>query len=451
MNELRDRWNKRSIFLLLWPLVIEQILNVSIGLVDTIMVASVGEHAISGVALVDAIATLFIFAFGALSTGGSVVVSQYLGRNDTKNASAAAKQLIYVCSILSFAMMLLALIFRNILLRKIYGNIGPDVMAAAQTYFFFSALSYPALALYNAAAALFRSMGNSRITMKISLLKNIIHVILNLAFIYGLRLGVAGVALSTLVTRIFGAALLLYLLIKGKKRLITINDLNIIKFEPAIIWSILRIGIPSGIEHSLFQFGKIAVSRIATNFGTAAIAANSVTGSVNSLVLMPGNAISMVMLVIISQCVGAGDYTNAKYYVKKFLILTHIVMFAAAAINYIFVNQLVGLYKLGPEAHALTVSFLRFLCFMIVIAWPTSFSLPSALRAAGDAKYIMVVAIISMWIIRVFGAYVFSMKWGAGPIGIWYAWTLDWVLRSVCFIHRWRSGKWQENRILPTA
>jgi Na+-driven multidrug efflux pump len=231
--------------------------------------------------------------------------------------------------------------------------------------------------------------------------------------------------------------ILLYLLVKGKRNVISLADINKIKFELSHIRSILSVGIPSGIEHSLFQLGKILVSRVAAGFGTAAIAANAVTGSINSIVIMPGNAIGVAMLIIVSQFIGAGDFTGAKRITKRLMILTHVVMFIVCVCNMIFMNKLVALFNLGPEAHGLAVSFLRLLAVMMIIAWPGSFALPSALRAAGDAKYIMFVAIVSVWLVRVLGAQFLSVTLGAGPIGIWYAWVADWVFRSAFFIPRW--------------
>jgi putative MATE family efflux protein len=449
---VRERWNSRAVFQLIWPLVIEQVLGVTIGLVDTMMMAAVGEHAVSGVSLVDAIATLLIIAFGALATGGSVVISQYLGRGKCREAEAAARQLLYISFLTALGIMGIALLFRSLLLRLIYGTIAPEVTRAAETYFFFSALGYPALAVYNASAALFRSMGNSRVTMTVSVFMNLLHVLGNILLIYVLPLGVSGAALSTLASRILGGAVLLALLVRGRGRLISLAGLfkvRSLRLEPSLIRGILRVGIPSGIESSLFQFGKILVSRLAAFFGTAAIAANAVTGSINAFIIMPGNAFGMAIVTIVGQCVGAGDYQSARFFTRRLMFLTYLTVSALALGNIVFMDALVGLFKLSPEAHAMTSRFLHTVCVMMILTWPSSFTLPNALRAAGDVKFVMAVAIVSMWLVRVSGAYIASFSLGFGVIGIWYAWVADWVFRSVFFIHRWLSGAWQNKHILP--
>lgn len=451
MPPIRERWNKRAVLQLIWPLMVEQVLGVTIGLVDTMMMTGVGEYAISGVSLVNDISNLLIIAFGALATGGAVVISQYLGRRDLVNANSAANQLIYVCAIVSSLIMIVAVIFRTFLLRAIYGDVGGDVMQAASTYFLFGALSYPALAVYNASAALFRSMGNSRVTMMVSLLINVLHVILNFILIYGFDTRVTGAAISTLVSRVLGAVMLMYLLvkgIKGRNQPLSLAGILKVRFNFLQIRSILKVGIPSGIESSFFQLGKLLVSRIPAIFGPAAIAANAVTSSINSLTIMPGNALGLAMVTIVGQCVGAADYESARFYVKRLMTFTFISGAVISVLIFVFVEPIVGFFNLGGESHKTAVEFLRLISFMMVFFWPGAFVIHNALRASGDVKYVMIVAIVSMWIVRVFGAYVFVFYFDTGVIGIWYAWVSDWVIRSFFFTGRWISGKWQGKRIL---
>jgi len=311
-------WNNKKLFSLLWPLIVEQLLIVMMGIVDMVMVSSVGEHAVSGVSLVDSINFLIITAFNAMATGGSVVASQYIGRKDGKNACRSARQLIYISLFISLIMMILTMCFCRRVLKLVYGNIADDVMRSAQIYFLITALSYPFLALYTSASSLFRSMGNSKISMNTAALVNIINIGGNALFIYGMRLGVAGAALSTLIGRMIAAVVLIYLLMQDWLNIINLKGITKIKLEPDMIKRIFNIGIPSGLETSVFQIGKILVTRIFTSFGTAAIAANAVGATINSIAFMPGSGFGMGLMIIAGQCIGAGDYEAVKQHTKKY-------------------------------------------------------------------------------------------------------------------------------------
>jgi putative MATE family efflux protein len=435
-------------FRLLWPLLAEQVLGVTIGMVDTVMVASVGEFAVSGVSIVDAINVLLIIAFGALATGGAVVVSQYIGRRNEDSARLASKQLMYASAAVSLLIMGIALVLRRPLLQLIYGRITLEVMGAAETYFWFSALSYPALAIYNSAASLFRSTGNSRVPMLIALMVNILNAGGNALFIYGFHLGVAGAALSTLISRITAAAVLSVMLIRDRAGPISLAGIFTFRLEGAIIRSILNVGVPSGLESSMFQAGKILVSRIFTTFGTAAIAANAVSGVINSFSFMPANAFAIAMLTIVGHCTGAGDYGNARGYTGKLMKWTYMTVIGFSLATVVFMDPIIGVFNLSPEARRIARQLLWVHCIMSPIAWPASFTLPNALRAAGDSRYCMIVATISMWSIRVIASYLLAYVFKAGPVGVWIAMTADWCLRGFCYVRRWRLGRWQDKRVI---
>jgi putative MATE family efflux protein len=423
------------------------------GIADTVMVSSIGEHAVSGVSLVDAINNLLVIAFSAMATGGSVVVSQYIGRRNTKNATGASRQLIYVNFAISIIITLMTAALHTLILRLVYGNIDLDVMQAAQTYFLITALSYPFLALYNAAAALFRSMGNSRVPMLTALLVNILNIGGNAFFIFGLHFGVAGAALSTLISRTAAAAILLFLLIRGPYRTgpVSLRGLFQGKLDPPMIRNILNVGIPSGVESSMFQFGKILVSRIFTTFGTAAIAANAVTGVLNSLIYMPGNAFGLAILTMAGQCVGARDYEGAKRCTAKVMKMTYGVLFVLNLGIVIFMDPLIGWFSLSPTAHNLARSYIWVHSLAAPFFWPLSFTLPYALRAAGDARYCMVVAAISMWTVRVSLAYILAYPLGIGSVGVCIAMGADFFTRAVCYSQRWVRGKWRTKTVIGEA
>ena len=441
-------WNNKRLFTLFWPLIIEQLLMVMMGIIDMVMVSSVGEHAVSGVSLVETINFLMITAFNAIATGGSVVTSQYLGRKEEKNACGSAKQLIYISVIISVTLMIFTIFTRRLMLKTIFGNIADDVMRSADVYFLFIAISYPFLALYTAAAAMFRSMGNSKIPMQTVILMNILNVAGNALFIFVMKWGVAGAALSTLIGRIAVAVILFHLLVKDKTRAINLDGITNIKLEGATIRRILNIGIPSGLESAMFQVGKILVTRIFTIFGTAAIAANAVGATINSIAFMPGSGYGMGLLIVTGQCIGAGDYLAAKRHTKKVVTLSYITYLIININIFIFMNPIISSFNLSAEAHNMCMLFLRVHCVTSTLFWCPSFVLPNSLKAAGDARYVMIIAICSMWFVRVCAAYPLSFTLGFGPVGVYLAMGADFLFRGIFYTRRWLSNKWIEKKVI---
>ena len=446
---MAEKWNNRALFSLLWPLIIEQILAVTMGAADTMMVSSVGEHAVSAVNIIDNINNLLIIAFTAMCTGGAVVVSQYIGRRDQKNSSAASKQLIYVVTALALGVTVIAVVLRRPIITLIYGDIEDVVHSAASGYFFITALSYPFLAVYNANAALFRAAGNSKMPMRIAVLVNIINIGGNAFMIFVMKMGVAGAALSTLTSRIIAAAITTVMLSRNSLSPISLSGLfSSIRLSWSMIRNILNVAIPSGLEYSMFQLGRLLTQRIFTYFGTGALAGNAIASVVNSFSFMPGTAYGMAMLTIVGQCVGAGDYGEAKKQTAKIMKVTYITLFIISAVVYIFMEPLIGMFGLSAEAHDLATKFLRVHCITMALGWPLSFALPNALRAAGDARFVMIAATVSMWTVRVSAAYLLTFTFGIGPLGVWLAMGGDFIVRGFCYTQRWLGSKWQEKRVI---
>jgi putative MATE family efflux protein len=443
-----ERWNNRALFGLLWPLIVEQLLAVTMGAADTVMVSSVGEYAVSAVNVIDNINNLLIIAFAALATGGTVVVSQYIGRKDHANSRLAARQLIYSVTVISLIIMLAAVLFRRPIIRLFYGKLENDVMEAASVYFFITAFSYPFLALGNANAALFRASGNSRVPMLIALLVNVMNIGGNVFFIFVMKIGVMGAALSTLICRITAAAITTIMLNRTRTGPISLSGMFRVRLVFPMIKNILNVGIPSGAESSMFMLGKLLTQRIFPAFGTAAIAANAVTSVINSFLFMPGSAFGLALLTVVGQCVGAGDYVQVKKQTFRIMKTAYITLFCISALIYIFMKPIVGCFNLSPQAREYATTFLRFHCFFLAIGWAMSFVLPNALRAAGDVRYVMIAATISMWVVRVCTAYLFTYTFNLGPLGVWLAMGADFISRGALYFSRWVNGKWQKKRVI---
>ena len=429
---------------LIVPLLIEQLLATTVGMADTMMVSRCGEAAISGVSLVDMINNLIINLLAALATGGAVVVSQYLGAGRKKETDDSAGQLVLLSLLLGLGLGLFSWALARPMLRLFYGSIEADVLDAGVRYLQVTALSYPFLALYNAGAAIFRSMGNSKISMQISLLMNAINIVGNAVCIFGLNMYVEGVAWPTVISRALAAALILAAC--GRKSN-TVQARMTLRVDGGLARRILGIGIPSAFENSLFQAGRIVVVSMISLFGTVQIAANAVANNLDGMGCIPGQAISLAMITVVGRCVGAQDNEQAAAYARRLLKGTYLTMGLFNGAILLFVKPLVGIYALSGEAMELAILLVRIHCGCGLLLWPVAFVLPNALRAANDVKFTMTVSILSMAVWRIGFSYLLGVQMGYGAVGVWIAMVVDWVCRTICFVWRFHSGVWKTKYI----
>lgn len=440
-------FSNRELANLIGPLVIEQLLAVFVGMADSIMVANVGEAAVSGVSLVDNIMILIINIFAALATGGAVVAGQYIGRKDEKSACKAATQLVWFVSLSAVAIMILVYLGKDIILNQVFGHITAEVKGHADIYLLIVTASIPFIALYNGGAAIFRAMGNSQVSMRVSLLMNAINVTGNAILVFGLRIGTAGVAIPTLISRMV-AAIVITVLLCNQTRILHIERTLKIRFDGRMIRKILAIGVPNGLENSMFQLGKILVLSLVSTFGTYAIAANAVSNAIALFQILPGMAISLAITTVISQCVGANDYEQVHYYLKKLLAIIYVAMVGTVALIFLALSLILKAYNLSDQTAAAATNIIHFHGISAMIIWPLSFALPAAYRAAGDAKACMYTSIVSMWIFRIGFSYLVGKYMGLGVFGVWVAMVIDWVVRAICFVIRYFNGKWKHGAIV---
>ena len=441
-------FTRQALVALLLPLIAEQALSVTIGLADTLMVSSVGEAAVSGVSLVDSFNTLMIQVMSALATGGAVVTSQYIGHREPKNAKAAAAQILFVLASFSLVVAAVVVVGRHAILRGIFGSIDADVMRYAETYFLLSALSYPFIGLYNAGAALFRAQGNSKISMLSSLVMNVINIGGNAVLIYGFSMGVLGAALASLVSRAVSCLVVLWLLQRPGCPL-RVEGLKALAPDGSLIRRILRVGIPAGIENGMFQIGKLSVSSLTSTLGTAAIAANAVANTASTFLNVPANAVGMAALTVVGQCLGAGEKEQAVYYSRRLLLTAYCGAWVMNLSAFLFANRFaISLFNLSPEAQTMALQVMVWFNFVSLFFWPSSFTLPNILRAAGDARFTMAVSILSMWVFRVGFCYVMVLGFHGRLLSIWMGMFLDWVFRSLCFFVRFARGRWMEQSVI---
>lgn len=446
-NQFKISFTNRQLVSLIGPLLLEQLLAITVGLADSLMVSTVGDAAISAVSLVDAISNLMIYVFSAMAAGGAAVAGQYIGRKEKDSACHAGQQLIALLSVVSVSFVVLLYLFKAWVLTTIFGQIEPEVMRQTDVYYRYVMASIPGIALYNGGAALFRTMERSDISLKVSLLMNAINVAGNAILIFGFGMDVAGVAIPTLVSRTVAAVVILGLLF-NRNLVLHLSDVRRFRLNGRMLRNIFYISIPSGVENGMFHLGRLALFSLVSTFGTASIVANAIGNTLGNFHVCAGQAIDLGLTTVVSECAGAGDYRAARYYVRRIAKVAYAIM---AAVNLLIIAMLpliMRVYDVSPEAERLAIAVALIHGISSIFLWLPSFMLPTVLRAAGDAKFTMTASMITMWLVRVLFAYLFGKVMGYGVIGVWAAHAvLDWLVRGVIFYMRYRGDAWTTKAI----
>lgn len=438
---------RRALWMLLIPLIIEQMLNSLMGMVDTLMVSRVGAEAISAVSLVDSINNLVLQVFAAMAAGAAIICSQYLGRKDEKGCNDAAKQIVLTVVVISSVIMIIGVGFRKPLLHLIFGSVEEAVMTNAQMYFLITALSYPFIALFQAGAAFYRACGNSKFTMKTALIANVANIVGNTLFIFILQMGAAGAAISTLISRALCAFVVFYALRKPGYA-IQLKNYFSIRPDLNLIVKILAIGVPSGIENGMFQFGKLAIQSTVSSLGTAAIAAQAMTIIFENVNGMAAVGIGIGLMTVVGQSIGAGRQEEAKYYIVKLAGYAEVAMIISCILVYIAARPVTVLAGMSEESTALCMQMILAITIVKPILWVPSFTPPNGLRAAGDVRFSMITATLTMWLCRVALSIFLMRVVKTGPIGVWYGMFADWGVRGVFFTIRFVRGKWLRFKVI---
>ena len=440
-------YNNTALRKLLFPIIVEQLLSSLMGTADTMMVSNIGSAAISAVSLVDSINILVIQALAALAAGGAILCAQYLGSHNQKEANQAARQVLFVMVFLSTALSAFCLIFRDPLLGLIFGKVEADVMSNSKIYFFLTLLSFPFIGLYDAGASIMRSQNNSRNPMLISVISNFLNIGGNAILIFFFGLGVKGAAISTLVSRVF-CAVVVILQLRNDQAPICITNYFSIRPDWTLIKKILFIGIPSGIENSMFQFGKLAIQSTVSTLGTVAIAAQAMTNILENLNGIAAIGIGIGLMTVVGQCLGAGRQDEAVYYVKKLSWLAEAVVITSCLLVFILTKPITILAGMEPASARLCLSMITFITIVKPISWVMSFIPGYGMRAAGDVKFSMITSCCTMWLCRVSLCIYLCRVWGFGPIAVWIGMFSDWTLRAIIFGIRFHSGKWLNHHVI---
>lgn len=433
-------FTRRALYSLIWPLLVEQILSVIVGMIDVLMVAAVGETAVAGVSLVDSINILIVNIMFALAAGGTVVCSRAIGAGDRQGSGRVTAQLLRVTVIFSAAIMAVLLITGRGFLEFLFRGSEDRVLNNAAIYLRITVCSYPFLAIYSSIAAIYRAEGNTRVSMVWSLIINLINIAGNALCVFVLKMGVEGVAIPTLIARVIGAAGIMVQLQKSKSagRIGSVSDL---RGDRAIIRSILSIGVPNGIENGQFHFGKLILVSLVAGLGTASTAAYAVAGNLVNFLYLPGNTLGAVLLTVVGRCVGCGEWRQAKKYTVQLQIVNYAMLIVVAGVMGIFRTPIVAMYDLSAEAAEWAAGLLLSHCIAMII-WPIAFITPYYFRAIGRARFTMIVSTPVMWIFRVGLAYLFVRVMGMNVLFVWYAMFIDWIARVTIYVPAFiRQGK----------
>ncbi|MBM6752192.1 MATE family efflux transporter [Mediterraneibacter glycyrrhizinilyticus] len=440
-------FDNRKLAALLIPLAVDQLLNSFMGTVDTLVVSNLGSAAISAVSLVDSINILIVQAFFALATGGTVVCSHYLGCRREDHAKEAARQLVFITFMMSLVIGVLCIAFNGQILSLIFGEVEDAVMENAKQYFFFSAISYPFIALYDDGSSILRAQENSRLPMMISVASNLVNLVLNLLFVWGLGFGVAGSACATLLARIFAMAVVMYKL-RNPRLTVSLTQYHSIRPDWGEIRRILRIGIPSGVENSMFQFGKLAIQSTVSLMGTAAIAAQGMTNIIENLNGILAIGVGIGLMTVVGETLGAGRKEEAVYYVKKLCVISEVVIIVSCLVMFALVHPITYFGGMEPESARMCIHMVTWITIVKPVVWVMSFIPAYGFRAAGDVKFTMTVSVISMWFCRVTLAIVLARVFGMGPMAVWIGMFTDWTVRGVIYTVRFRSRRWLGHQVI---
>lgn len=447
MKPIHERlFTDRALLRLLIPLMIEQTLAVTVGLADSLMVASLGEGAVSAVSLVDTVNVLLTNLFGSLATGGAIVTGQYLGRRAMAEAQRSAEQLVVFVGLLAVIVTAAMYLLRDTVIFSLFGSVEPDVSANALIYYNIVEFSIPFLAVYSAGASLFCIMSKSSVSMWISLAMNLINICGNAILIYGLHWDVSGVALPTLLSRIFAAVVIL-LLLRNPSLTIHLSKKFRIVWDRFMVRQIVRTGVPNGIEGSMFQLGKILLMSMISTFGTTVIAANAIGNTLMTFQNLPAYSTGGALTTVISQCVGQRDYDSAQYYTKKLMRFASLSLLVSNGVIMLLLPLILSIYSVAPETRELASWLITSYSIGCAAIWSLSFTFPHTLRAAGDTRFVMWISMISMWLFRLVLGVLLATRTSLGIKGVWLAMYVDWAFRSLCFLLRYRSGRWKEKAV----
>lgn len=428
----------RGMFL---TLVLDSFFIMFINALSASMVSSTGEAAIAAVNMVGSVNALVSLLFSALATGGSIVIARAKGRGDESGIRTAIGETICLCGVVALAFGGLLFAFSEVLIGVLYPRAEPLLVEYSIRYMRLMCVSFIPFSVFNVIFYAFRSTGDTRSSLFLTVCINTLHLLCSFLFINGLQLGVTGAGLSYIVARAVGAAVALVWLLKVHNEYhIRVNGL--FHFSKDITSQIVQLGVPIASESALFQGGMLLVQIYLAYLTTIDLAAHGVANSVFGLFLSTGNAMTSFTTTVCGQCYGAGQYDLTRRYCRKIIAAGRVVMLAVTVVFLSASPLLLKLYS--PTENALpTIWKCLFIGSIgLPIIWCDGYVTPMALRSAGDATFSTVVSVGALAVGRIVIGYLLTIVAGLGVPGVWIGMMCEWLIRAVLMRRRIRGDKW---------
>jgi putative MATE family efflux protein len=462
------RWKRRDIMKMTIPVLMEQAFLMSLGVVNTIMASRIGEEAVSAIGMVDSIHFIFIAFFSALAVGGTVVVAQLTGQGKTREANNAIQQALFSGLLLSVAVTALMWFIKQPLITTIYSTAEPAVLENAFLYFNITVWTYPLICLSTIAFGVLRGAGDTKTPMKINVAINVVNLVLSYTLIYGIGpvfgmdeassnasplafllagMEVRGAAIAISIARGLGAVGALFVLVRGTRQ-VRLGSITRFRLNMSLQRSIFGVGVPASVESMMFNGGKLITQVFIVSLGTVSIASNYVAGSMNSLSLIPGNALAIVATTMVGQAMGRKDTEEAGFLMKYLTLASCAVLVVFGIVVFPIAPLLASLYSQDTEVVRLATELFRMSLVVSPLIWAWSFLLPSGLKGAGDVRFTMISSIIGMWTFRIGTGWLFAIPLGLGVPGIWMGMYADWFVRGILFGLRLKGGRWKTMSVL---
>lgn len=434
---LKNKNSLITITTLAIPVVIENILQTLLGTVDTYFAGQINDSAIAAIGVTNLIINVFIVFFTAISIGTSTVVARNFGRKEMNKVKEAITQSIFLSIIISLVIGVINLLFYETILKVCGANY--NILDFAIHYYLVVAVPIGFLCLSLILSSCLRAIKDTKTPMIATVFANVINIILNILFI-NLDMGIMGLGLATTISRFINMMILINKL-KVNNINIKINK-EILKDEENVLKSIIKIGVPAGMEKLIMKLGQLVYNSMIISIGASSYVAHNIAGNIESYTYIPALGFGMATATLVGISLGEGNSEKSKEIVYLSYIITTICMMAMGIFLFIFSPQIVKIFTNTIEVQTMVIDVLRLIAlFQCFIAITQIFT--SALQAAGDTKFPMYATLIGIWGFRVGIGYLLGVVMNWGLFGVWMAYALDITVRAFLLMIRFKHGKWR--------
>ncbi|MFD1465191.1 MATE family efflux transporter [Lapidilactobacillus mulanensis] len=442
-----ESFDYRFVLSLLGPVIFDQFFLVAFNFINTAMISSSGEAAISAVNMVGSINVFLIQIFVAVGLGGTVLIAQYFGRKEYQMLGKVVNGTVFGAILVATSLALLFLLGHNLILNLLFGDAEKAVMDNARLYMVGVLISYPFEATVEGVNGSLRGIGRTKNSLQLSLVMNLLNLLFNFVFIIYFKMGVLGLVVSLNLSRWLASAFAGVTLFRHRD-LFSLKWSSMKQPDFRMIKRVVTVCIPFAAESFFFNGGKIIMQMMIVSLGTQVIATNAIASSWVQLSEIVPTALGTALVPIVGQCIGRKNIKDARKITKSFVSLGILAYVIGEIILFLSFNKGIALFH--PSDVIKPRIFELYLIFAVghLLVWCISFTLPSALRAAGDAKFTTMVSLITMWGIRVGIGYLVGIVFGYGLPGIYFVWVCEWAVRGTIFLLRFRGKRWYVHRLI---